>query len=497
MARVGGPCEARRHCSRRRGGARGGARPRRGRGCRRRECASGGRIVTPGASARVGRAGHACSHRHCGPGAPGRRGDEVRGAATRGGTVEAPHQRDLPADRTRAGRCRPGRFSDALAAARLARAGGRAAARARDVNAAFGAGAAPSPPRRADRARSPRGSPRSEHRSLAREGGGRLSIPHERALARHRRRPVCGDGFPHLRGALVRVAVRHPRRAGQRDLLALSRIRAHAGRAARRHSPRRLRPREAAATACGLARATVGKARRHADHERGPRADRRRPPGSARRIRLFARSTGEGAARGGRLLVTAKLLIGLDVGTTSARAVAVDLAGHVLATASAEYPLSTPRPGWAEQDPDLWWAASRQVLSTITKKLDEPPSAIGLTGQMHGSVFLDEHDRVIRPALLWNDQRTARQCQTITERIGADRLKEITGNPAITGFQAPKILWLRENEPDAYARVRHVLLPKDFIRLQLAGEFATDASDASGTLLLDLRRRAWSDDVLA
>jgi len=195
--------------------------------------------------------------------------------------------------------------------------------------------------------------------------------------------------------------------------------------------------------------------------------------------------------------VTAKLLIGLDVGTTSARAVAVDLAGHVLATASAEYPLSTPRPGWAEQDPDLWWAASRQVLSTITKKLDEPPSAIGLTGQMHGSVFLDEHDRVIRPALLWNDQRTARQCQTITERVGADRLKEITGNPAITGFQAPKILWLRENEPDAYARVRHVLLPKDFIRLQLAGEFATDASDASGTLLLDLRRRAWSDDVLA
>ncbi|HSS93071.1 MAG TPA: xylulokinase [Candidatus Dormibacteraeota bacterium] len=190
-------------------------------------------------------------------------------------------------------------------------------------------------------------------------------------------------------------------------------------------------------------------------------------------------------------------LIGLDVGTSGARAVALDLAGNVLATATEEYPLSTPRPGWTEQDAERWWAASRHVLSRVAAELPDPPLGLGLTGQMHGSVFLDSSDRVIRPALLWSDQRTANQCRAITEKVGAERLVEITGNPAITGFQAPKILWLRENEPDAYARVRHVLLPKDYVRLRLTGEFATDASDASGTLLLDLRRRNWSDEVLA
>jgi xylulokinase len=189
-------------------------------------------------------------------------------------------------------------------------------------------------------------------------------------------------------------------------------------------------------------------------------------------------------------------LIGLDVGTSGARAVAVDLLGNVVASASEPYPLSTPRPGWTEQDPEDWWAASLKVLGRVGSELKDPPLGLGLTGQMHGSVFLDEADRVIRPALLWSDQRTASQCQTITEKVGADRLVEITGNPAITGFQAPKILWLRENEPAAYARVRRVLLPKDYIRLRLTGERATDASDASGTLLLDLRRRAWSDEIL-
>jgi xylulokinase len=189
-------------------------------------------------------------------------------------------------------------------------------------------------------------------------------------------------------------------------------------------------------------------------------------------------------------------LIGLDVGTTGVRAVAIDLLGNVSATASEEYPLSTPRPGWAEQDPERWWVASRLVLNSVASQLRDPPLGLGLTGQMHGSVFLDESDRVIRPALLWSDQRTASQCLTITEKVGADRLVEITGNPAITGFQAPKILWLREHEPDAYARVHQVLLPKDYVRLQLTGERATDVSDASGTLLLDLRRRAWSDEIL-
>jgi len=189
-------------------------------------------------------------------------------------------------------------------------------------------------------------------------------------------------------------------------------------------------------------------------------------------------------------------LIGLDVGTSGARAVAITLDGEVVAAASEEYPLSTPRPGWTEQDPERWWDASQAVLNGVVSQLREAPLGLGLTGQMHGSVFLDKADRVIRPALLWSDQRTASQCQEITKKVGPKRLVEITGNPAITGFQAPKILWLREEEPEAYARIRRVLLPKDYVRLRLTGEYATDVSDASGTLLLDLRSRTWSDDVL-
>ncbi len=189
-------------------------------------------------------------------------------------------------------------------------------------------------------------------------------------------------------------------------------------------------------------------------------------------------------------------LIGLDVGTSGARAVAIDSLGTVVAAASAGYTLSVPRPGWTEQEPEDWWSASRQVLQSVVSRLREPPLGLGLTGQMHGSVFLDAGDRVIRPALLWSDQRTEEQCRTITEKVGAERLIEITGNPAITGFQAPKVLWLRAHEPASYGRVHHVLLPKDYIRLRLTGEHATDASDASGTLLLDLRRRTWSEEVL-
>ncbi len=189
-------------------------------------------------------------------------------------------------------------------------------------------------------------------------------------------------------------------------------------------------------------------------------------------------------------------LLGLDVGTTGARAIAIDSDGRVVASASADYPMATPHPGWTEQDPEDWWRASAKVLADVASRIPDAPVALGLSGQMHGSVFLDDHDRVIRPALLWNDQRTAAQCGEITRAVGAERLIEITGNPAITGFQAPKILWLRDEEPRNYERVRHVLLPKDYIRLRLTGERATDVSDASGTLLLDLRRRAWSDEVL-
>jgi xylulokinase len=199
---------------------------------------------------------------------------------------------------------------------------------------------------------------------------------------------------------------------------------------------------------------------------------------------------------GGRILNRDGLLIGLDVGTTGARAIAIDLSGAVVAAEAAEYPMATPRPGWTEQDPEDWWAASRLVLGRVASRLREPVLGLGLTGQMHGAVFLDDADRVIRPALLWNDQRTSSQCRSITEKVGAERLIEIAGNPALTGFQAPKLLWLREEEPASHARVRRLLLPKDFIRLRLTGEAATDASDASGTLFLDLRARDWSAEIL-
>jgi len=190
-------------------------------------------------------------------------------------------------------------------------------------------------------------------------------------------------------------------------------------------------------------------------------------------------------------------LIGLDIGTTGARALAIDLDGSPLASASAGYPLSTPRPGWTEQDPETWWTAAQAVLAEVASALDTQPLALGLTGQMHGSVFLDSRDGVIRPALLWNDQRTSRQCDAMTQLVGNENLQRITGNRAISGFQAPKILWLRDEEPAHYRRVRSILLPKDFIRLKLTGERATDASDASGTLLLDLASRDWSTEILA
>jgi xylulokinase len=190
------------------------------------------------------------------------------------------------------------------------------------------------------------------------------------------------------------------------------------------------------------------------------------------------------------------VLVGLDVGTSGARAVAVDGEGNVVAEASAEYPLHSPRPGWTEQDPEDWWRGAKEALGKVTAGVDDEVVGLGITGQMHGSVFLDSSDEVIRPALLWNDQRTSRQCEQITERVGEERLISIAGNPALTGFQAPKILWLRDEEPENFSRVASVLLPKDYVRLRLTGEHATDASDAAGTLLLDVRRRDWSEEIL-
>jgi xylulokinase len=190
--------------------------------------------------------------------------------------------------------------------------------------------------------------------------------------------------------------------------------------------------------------------------------------------------------------------IGIDIATTGARCVGVDESGRVLAAASAAYPLLMPMPQWTEQDPARWWQAARMVLAEVAGSISEQHGSvagIGLTGQMHGSVFLDAAGTVIRPALLWNDQRTGRQSAWITERVGMDQLIKITGNPALTGFQAPKLIWLRDTEPASYGRVAHVLLPKDYVRYALTGEFATDASDAAGTLLLDLRARNWSTQI--
>jgi xylulokinase len=187
------------------------------------------------------------------------------------------------------------------------------------------------------------------------------------------------------------------------------------------------------------------------------------------------------------------ILVGLDVGTTGAKAVAVSPAGEVVARAEEGYPLSTPRSGWAEQDPDDWWRASEAALSAVGA---ERAAGIGLSGQMHGLVVLDAADRVIRPAILWNDQRTAAECAEIEELVGLERLVDLTGNRALTGFTAPKLLWLRKHEPEAYGRVRHVLLPKDYVRLRLTGERLSDVADASGTLLFDVSRRRWSRAVL-
>jgi xylulokinase len=190
------------------------------------------------------------------------------------------------------------------------------------------------------------------------------------------------------------------------------------------------------------------------------------------------------------------LCIGLDVGTSGAKGVLVDENGAIVASATDDYSLLTPRPGWTEQEPEAWWQASCDVLRRLAGRAPGPIEAIGLTGQMHGAVFLDRDGAVIRPAILWNDQRTAAECALIEQAVGSDRLRRIAGNPALTGFQAPKVLWLRQHEPEAYARVHSLLLPKDFIRFRLTGACASDASDAAGTLLLDLTSRDWSDEIL-
>jgi xylulokinase len=184
-------------------------------------------------------------------------------------------------------------------------------------------------------------------------------------------------------------------------------------------------------------------------------------------------------------------LIGLDVGTSGVKGIAISGDGEILAVAEEGYPLSTPKPGWSEQDPEDWWRASQAVLAKL------PDGPVGFSGQMHGLVVQDESGTVLRPAILWNDQRTGAECAEIEERVGLARLIELTGNRALTGFTAPKLLWLRRHEPDVYARIRRVLLPKDYVRFRLTGERAIDVADASGTLLFDVANRRWSEEVCA
>ena len=192
-------------------------------------------------------------------------------------------------------------------------------------------------------------------------------------------------------------------------------------------------------------------------------------------------------------------LMGLDISTTSAKALIVDEGGNVIAAVSSPQSISQPKPLWSEQNPADWWdgmsASIRQALSDANLR-GEDISAIGLTGQMHGLVLLDAAGETLRPAILWNDQRTQAQCEAMTAAVGQQRLLELTGNPALTGFTAPKLLWVRDNEPQVYAQIKQVLLPKDYIRYKLTDAYATDLAGASGTSLLNVAERNWSLEML-
>ena len=193
------------------------------------------------------------------------------------------------------------------------------------------------------------------------------------------------------------------------------------------------------------------------------------------------------------------VFLGLDVGTSGVKAILIEPEGVVLAEATTTLGMRTPHPGWAEQDPEEWWQASvTSIRDVLAKEADARVLAIGVSGQMHSSVFLDRSGAVVRPALLWSDGRTTAQCAEITRRAGGEgKLREWVSNPALEGFTLPKVLWLREEEPAAYARVATVLLAKDFIRYRLTGALATEPSDASGTLMFDVARERWSDELLA
>jgi xylulokinase len=191
--------------------------------------------------------------------------------------------------------------------------------------------------------------------------------------------------------------------------------------------------------------------------------------------------------------------LGIDVSTTGVKALLIDTAGEVIGTANTEQPLSTPQPLWSEQDPADWWNGALTSIRAVLADTGVDGGqivALGLTGQMHGLTLLDEGGKVLRPAILWNDQRTGAQCDEIQARLGKAHLIQLTGNVALTGFTAPKILWVQQNEPEVYRRVRHILLPKDYVRYRLTGGFAIDRADGAGTILFDIRKRDWSVEML-
>lgn len=201
----------------------------------------------------------------------------------------------------------------------------------------------------------------------------------------------------------------------------------------------------------------------------------------------------------GQTPTMASHLIGIDVGTSSTKAVLINETGDVIATAAPEYEFRTPKPLWAESDPADWWTATLKAIPAVLEEAGiggTDVAGIGLTGQMHGLVMLDAAGAVIRPCIMWNDQRTAAECRELTTRIGAETVLEVTGNPLLTGFTAPKIAWVAKHEPEAFSRCAKILLPKDYIRYRLSGEFFTDVADASGMSLLDVGKRTWSDTML-
>jgi xylulokinase len=195
-----------------------------------------------------------------------------------------------------------------------------------------------------------------------------------------------------------------------------------------------------------------------------------------------------------------RFFLGIDVSTTGSKALLIDLQGRVVSSAISPHPISTPQPLWSEQDPHDWWQSSQECIRNAMVKAGAQSTdilAIGLTGQMHGLVLLDAQNRVLRPAILWNDQRTAAECEEITNKLGFERLLQLTGNKALTGFTAPKILWVRKHEPEIYAKIAHILLPKDYVRFCLSGDYAVDKADGAGMLLFDLQKRDFSKELLA